>query len=324
MADLRRQRMPGIDVWRAVLMLFGIAYHGTMLRPQDLPFFRVIVLVSQSCRMGLFFALSGFLAAYALQRREPLFWLKDRLVSLGIVTAFGLAVICPLTTLAALIAPEAGRIEHGFPQWYHIWFLVALLLYTPAAYLLNSLNARYCVIGKWESDERSMRYAQPLLLLVIPLISLCLMISGALLVQHLTPALFWFALMQVRPAMGYVPLFLMGFIIARSPRLRHELTKSATLPAIILAIVGTSYLAWHVYSPALLSGAERQARDPVVLGIGSAICPPAMMLLMLRSAQSIRRTPPVLKRLADASFTIYLVHMPIVIAINGMFVWVSW
>ncbi|MET0374048.1 MAG: acyltransferase family protein [Rhizorhabdus sp.] len=324
MGITKATRIPGIDAWRAILMLFGIAYHGTMLRSPDVVFFKFIIHVSESCRMGVFFALSGFLAAYSLQRHEPLSWLKERLASLGVVTVFGLAVLCPLTALAAFIAPEGDRLAHAFPQWYHIWFLVALLLYSPTAYLMHRLDDRHHILAQWESDARLMRYAQTLLLAVIPLISLCLMqLIGSMVLRMASPALFW-QLWQMRLVIGYLPMFLLGFIVARSPLLLEKLTRSPALPGTIVAILGGSYIAWHIYSPAFSSGAHKAAQDALLLGIGSAIAPPAMMMLVMRSALSIRHTKVILKRLADASFTIYLVHLPIVIAINGAFSWVNW
>ncbi|MBB5714478.1 acyltransferase family protein [Sphingomonas aerophila] len=323
MDENRPERIVGLDAWRAVLMLFGIAYHGTMLRPES-PFLKFVTLASQSCRMALFFALSGFLSALALQRHASRSWFLDRVVSLGTVTAFGLAVICPLTALAAFIAPEQIRIPTCFPQWYHVWFMVALLLYTPAAFLVHRLDHKHRLIATWESDVRSMRYAQPLLLFVIPLISLCLMQLSMALVTRLTPPQLWYPLQQLRPTFGYLPLFLLGFVAARAPRLLRALTGSPVLPVLIIAGVTVAYLAWHVLWAVQAPPADRATIGAALGGIGSAICPPAALVLLMRSALEIRRIPATLDRLAQASFTIYLVHLPIELAINGLFAWVGW
>ena len=43
-----------------------------------------------------------------------------------------------------------------------------------------------------------------------------------------------------------------------------------------------------------------------------------MTVLILRSALAMRETPPLFRRIADASFTIYMVHFPIILLLDLM------
>ncbi|WP_447515068.1 hypothetical protein, partial [Clostridioides difficile] len=48
----------------------------------------------------------------------------------------------------------------------------------------------------------------------------------------------------------------------------------------------------------------------------SCLCPPAVAVLIVRSAIAMRRTPLPLRRISDAAFTIYMVHFPIILALD--------
>lgn len=318
-----RHRIDGLDMWRAVLMLLGILYHGVMLRP-DLPLFEVITVTSNTGRMGLFFAISGLVVAKALEKHPPGVWLRHRLLSIGVPTAFGLFVICPLTMLSLHLVPPAMRPPSGFPQWFHIWFLVALLLYAPAGYALHRLDARYGLFAGAAADVRLVRHAQPLMLLVVPLVSFTLMQLTMMVVTRTTPVSMWFGLIQLRPTAGYLPLFLLGFILGRSDELRCAVTDRLTLPVLVVAGVAAAYLGWFLILSDRVPLADRGWMGAVLLIAGSALCPPALFVLVIRHAYAVRRVPRALRRLADASFTIYLVHYPIELAINGLFLRTAW
>lgn len=58
--------------------------------------------------------------------------------------------------------------------------------------------------------------------------------------------------------------------------------------------------------------------------VGMSLCPPAASVLILRSAVAIRTVPPIVSRLADASFTIYILHFPIIIATKLALLQVAW
>ena len=82
-------RIDGLNVWRALLMLGGMATHATIMR-EDVAGLALIANLSHAFRMGAFFVISGLLTGFALLRRpRPELWLRDRLIQIGIPTVFG-------------------------------------------------------------------------------------------------------------------------------------------------------------------------------------------------------------------------------------------
>ncbi len=323
-------RIQGLSTWRAILMLGGVILHGA-IGLEHIPIFAVIPLISHAFRMGSFMLISGLLCGYALaRRRSPLAWLARRCIQIGVPLLFGLLVVCPLIGWMLDDSP----IRAGWPfaiahDWYHLWFLVALLAYAPLSYAFHQFDRRQGVIGWLEQAIAdgaigSGRSAQTVVLLATALACCALtMLTRQILGGHMPP-LYAAALSHIQLMFGYAPFYLLGFLLARSPMLYEIVTRSIRPPIIILTIVAIGYVSW--------SGGMHLVVDPVrqaVVGdlvelIGMAVCPPAASVLILRSAFAIRRVPAIVARLADASFTIYILHFPIIIAVKLMLIQVSW
>lgn len=62
---------------------------------------------------------------------------------------------------------------------------------------------------------------------------------GLMVLRMAPPALFW-QLWQMRLVIGYFPMFLLGFMVARSPLLLEKLTQNPALPGTIVALLGGS------------------------------------------------------------------------------------
>lgn len=317
-------RLQGLDAWRALLMLMGLAVHGSLWQ-QPLPLFGAITLVSHSFRMGSFFAISGFLCGVSILKRPAGQWLARRALHLGLPTLFGLLVICPLIGLViSLRPPQAQGIVPPRFDWHHLWFLIALLLYSPVAVLADRLDRRHRLAARLAATFCTGRRSLLPLLLTTSAVSFALMMVAALLVDAVAPAVYLPMLSQCRLIAGYVPLYLLGFAMARSPELRGAARAASLSPLVIVGVTEALYLGWYVLIAPGLGPHDRAWLDDLVQLAGAALCPPAVFLLIFRSAAAIRRTPPLLARLRDASLTIYLLHMPVIIAINLMFATIGW
>lgn len=304
-------RIEGLSLWRALLMLAGIALHATMGR-EDYPPFAAINIASGAFRMGTFFTISGLLTGLALLRRpDSGRWLRVRLVRLGVPLVVGLGLIFPVTAL--MTGAGAGGLWTRNP--HHLWFLIALILYTLAGHALWRSEPTLHLLDRMEWAVRRGGRLQARLLLLPG--SLCfVLIALTLPIQTGVPPE-WQPLARSLPLVaGYVPMFLLGLILARAPVLRHVLVGAIWLPAAILLIATAMTLAWHrgiwptmAETPLLWSG------HLIELACASW-CPPAVTALILRSACAIRRVPPLLARLSDASYTMYLLHYPIILGIK--------
>ena len=306
-------RIEGLSLWRALLMLAGLALHATIGR-EDYPPFAAINIASGAFRMGTFFAISGLLTGFALLRRsESGPWLRMRLVRLGVPLVVGLGLIFP----AMALVTGAGTDRLWTRNPHHLWFLIALILYTLVGHAL------------WRSEwgarlfERIDRAAgrggalQARLLLVAGLLSF-LLILLALPIRMRAPHAWQPLARWLTLVTGYAPFFLLGLAMARLPGLRAALVGDRRLPAAILLGAAALTLAWHQRLwPTMLDARLVPWGDLVDLAC-AAWCPPAATALILRSAVAIRRVPPLLARLAEASFTMYLLHYPIILAVKTM------
>jgi glucans biosynthesis protein C len=310
--------IPGIDLWRALLMLGGIILHASVLK-RERPLFLAIEIVSGSFRMGAFFVLSGLLTGLALRRQaDPSRWFRRRLIRLGVPTLFGLLVICPLLDLFinAMLGPS-------FPLFslHHLWFLVALLLYTGAVFLLEDAERRDATVTRFVAALLRRERAPLRVLLSVAALSALLMLGTAYAsgasdgLSMLTPGLQIF---------GDAPMFLLGYLLSRSDLLRDRLLATPRGPLLIIGAVGIAYASWFgLLAPRCTPEAAMRVQFYLRIA-GAACCAPAAAMLILRSALRIRSVPPLLQRFADASFTIYIVHYPLLALLNVGFKHIHW
>ncbi len=198
-------------------------------------------------------------------------------------------------------------------EWHHLWFLFALLLYQVAAYLLFVKVSPRRAAG-WLVRLRRMGQARLIQLLAAA--SLVLMIVTIWAVLGLAPTRYRPMLIELRLIAGYLPLYLLGMALARSRALRRTMLAGTALPVSILIVATGGYGLWRLgLAPWLSADAAANAETQIRFVI-AALCPPAAVLLVLSSALRIRTRARVVRNLCDASFTIYIVHFPLLIAIN--------
>jgi fucose 4-O-acetylase-like acetyltransferase len=308
---LAERHIVGLDAWRAGLLTGGLFFHGTMLHGEHLAF-DLIEMASTAFRMAAFFAIAGFLAERSLRNRQPVDWIASRSLRIGIPAIFGVAVISPLIWVMLAFNLPADRLAVELPfQWHHLWFLYALLLYQVVAYLLAERVAPRR-IARVIAVVRNLGQAS--VVVALSVLSLTVMILISWLVLRFAPPLYQRMFMDVRLILGYLPLYLFGMALAASPALRGRMLSDVRLPAIVLALAACAYLVWRfAYAPYSddVERAEIQIRFVV-----AALCPPAAVILVIRSALRIRTASPLTRRLCDASFTIYVVHFPLLFATN--------
>lgn len=313
MPQLAHGRIEGLVTWRALLMLGGLVLHAT-IDQERYPPFAAINIASASFRMGAFFLISGLLTGFALTREpDGHEWVRRRLLQLALPTLVAVLTICPiirsLFTLADPAHPPGLSI-------YHLWFMVALLYYTLLAYGLHRIDRLWRVFGHVENASLIARLRQSVLLMGTGTLSFVLVLQLSPICAALVPN--QPSLIQQAPIIiGNIPTFLLGFACGRMPTLRRIFIAGRRVPLAILT--GAALAHWMVRSDWLAARFDEavmtQARM-IVLVAGTAWCPPAATALILRSAMAMQTVPPVIRRLAEASFTMYIVHYPIMLAIK--------
>ncbi len=313
MPHLAHRRIDGLVTWRALLMLGGLVLHAT-IEQERYPPFAAINIVSASFRMGAFFLISGLLTGFALTRHpDGHEWVQRRLLQLALPTLVAIVTICPIVRLLFTLADP----EHppGLSV-YHLWFMVALLYYTLLAYGLHRIDRLWRVFGHVENASLVARMRQSVLLMGTGTLSFVLILQLSPACARLLPD--QPSLIQQAPIIiGNIPTFLLGFACGRMPTLRRIFIAGRRVPLAILAgavlahwLVRTDWLAAR-FDDRVIADAQM-----IVLIAGTAWCPPAATALILRSAMAMQGVPPLVRRLAEASFTMYIVHYPIMLAIK--------
>jgi glucan biosynthesis protein C len=310
-------RIQGLDLWRAILAIAGLVRHAADWHVGN-PVFDTVILISASFRMGAFFCISGLLTGYALLRHPPGTWIRRRTRQLGVPMLFGLIVLCPLISLVVgWTKMQEGQAFTLDINWYHIWFLPALLLYSFGAVGLHRLDEKHGIVHKMVARLETTRAV----CLICGSLAFAAITAMGLLVHIYAPAALIAPLSQFRWIAGYAPLFFLGFAISRSDQLRREVPRQTRLASVIIVLIGIAY-AWS-YGVLYDSPAGLELRS-VAHVVGTSLGPLAVSILIFRSAFKIERVPYPLRVISEGAFTIYLVHLPYLAIAHAALTMVDW
>lgn len=286
-------------------MLLGIPFHaalayagGRWLVEADAhdTVLRVLVPLLNDFRMPGFFLIAGFFAALLIERRRPGPWLASRAERLGLPFAAGLALLVPLQSaiLRAAVSPQVpGPRSPADAVLSHLWFL-------PVLFALCALLAL-----AWPRLRRLTVPDVPLWVLGVPLVAYELAmrwIEGRV-GEWLRPL---GGLLEFDLVLVYAPFFLLGVAACRSEALRARLTRFDPLvTATGIAALALHLALWNVEAHWLV------VADAAADALSSLFVVQSLLALF---ARIFARPSANVTRLVDASFTIYLLHHPIVVA----------
>jgi glucan biosynthesis protein C len=333
-----------MDAVRAALMLLGLPYHVARCYASNRAYAVVspdsslpLTLLSgllHSFRMEAFFIVAGLFAAMLLSRSGWRAFLTSRALRIGLPMLACLAVLPPLGQLVAAALVNAGFASHADaarllpPAWLwwvmHLWFLGALLLLTlalaGAAELIDHWPPAARLAGRAGAGLSALagrRFATGGLLLAL-LVALAWTAAALL-----TPVLIAIGLhpsplghlFDLRQVVRFSPFFLIGTALWWRPDVRAWFNQPEpwSLP---LALAGSALVILAEYRPALMVPAG-------VLGAGLAGVFWSQMLISF-AVRHLHRPGRRRAWLAEASYTIYLFHLPVVLALCLLFVRVPW
>lgn len=335
------ERFHSLDAVRACALLAGILLHAIMsfmpgLREMNWPLsdaststgLGVLYFLIHLFRMTLFFVIAGFFARLLHQRLGTQAFIRNRLRRIALpLIAFSVLTL-PLTIVAIVGgARQLGikgppRMEPPFPligppvPWGHLWFLYALLVIYALVLLARTVVVRLDGSGAGRQAlgrllERAFASRLAPLLLAAP-------IAAALFASP------WWVEWQgiPSPIMGLVPnfpallayggAFVVGWLLHRQQACLRIL--AADWPIHLLGALAGSAVALSIggITPKLavigLGGAERAAYA------FAYVCAQWCGTFALIGFAASRFTTPSARwrYLADASYWMYLVHLPIV------------
>ncbi|MCB2073155.1 MAG: acyltransferase family protein [Novosphingobium sp.] len=299
------QRIHFLDVSRALFMLLGIPFHAALVyssaiwavsSPDKSAALEYLPTILSSFRMPGFFMIAGFFAALLLQRRSAADWLRMRIVRLGIPLLTGIAMIVPLQNAVLRLAPlNAVQLPGSDANalFSHLWFLPVLLM------LCAGL-----AIG-WKLVRR-VRWPD------LPFWSLGLLVGLWLIGLQYAKTIVNLAPMggfiDLQSVLADAPFFMLGVAARLNPAILARLTRQdGKVVAIgLLALVVHCQLR-HPIGPAEFAVSKLSE------GL-AALC--LMQTVIAILARWFDRPSPIVDRMVDASFTIYLLHHPVIIVLS--------
>lgn len=310
-----------------VLILYHIAmafspWHWVVTTGHAYPVLIAPMTAVTPWRLGLLFAVSGYASAtLAARAASPGAFVGERSRRLLVPLAFAMLAIVPLEMWVRVLEGgyphgylrfwlvdgwRVGRF-HGveFPSWEHLWFLVYLWTYSMllAAFVATDGAARRMDrIAAWLSRGRRLLWAPIGLMTGVRLAALFVVPEGQGLLH------------DVAGHSQYLPLFALGFLIARRPALWRSLHRHARR-AMLLALVAGGIVVMvelqypgDVVPPHLAMAANRAARSVMAW---------AMVVTLFHLADRyLNRDHRWRASLGRAVFPAYIVHHPVIVLVT--------
>jgi glucans biosynthesis protein C len=336
--SISQQRIHYLDNLRAMAMLLGVFLHSAFAYAQPAQTVWLVTDTKSSLaldvsiwfihlfRMGLFFFLSGYFAKLVIERKGLKHFVGSRclrvlapfvlfypflLAAMTIAIVFALKYLVEPQGLMGLIA-EAAKQGSGKKQPFstmHLWFLYYLLAFSAIAALLTRAN--------WLRLNGLFRH--PALLLVCPLA----LIPGAYAAGTPLPApesfvpLVWpFAFYGLFYMAGWHLFGREWFLVAWQPFVWH-----------VVALCVLLYVPYYQLMPVLdlnllLEQAPKQSfwLNVVQASLTAILSVLLTLASLLLGQRYMSGRSPFLSFVADASYWVYLIHLPIVIFLQTLLV----
>lgn len=330
-------RLHGLDALRAGALLLGIVLHSLLPFVPGLPWLvndsqtswlaGAPVYVIHLFRMALFMLLAGYFGRLVLQRRGPAAYLRDRVVRILLplivfwpfaVLSLGLLAVLNAqvhgVTLPQAAAPPSNSLASINPgQLWFLWVLmqcVVIMLAVRGVLVLTLGRDRAAGLAARLGSVFSSPYG--VLLAAIPY-AVGLWLQGTALGGVIAPA----TLVPELPALVvYFGAFVVGWSLHARPDAMSRLARW-WLPLVVAAVV-LSVVGWFLNDPSL----------PTPLPVAAAIMALAgwcwVYGLLGLTCRYLTAERPWVRYLADASYWMYLIHLPLLVAVEIPLVALDW
>jgi glucan biosynthesis protein C len=343
-------RLHGLDAVRGYALLLGIVFHATasfLPGPQVWPVADThrsltlagIFFISHMFRMTTFFLIAGFFAHLVIEKRGVAAFVRDRAKRIALPLVVGWPILFP-AILAAIVygayvatghlpkppPPAAHPVPFAFPL-SHLWFLYVLLLFYAAALALRGLVLRLDRGGRLRAGADDVVAT----LVESSAAPLVLAAPVALVFYVSSPWLAWFGIPgpdsslipNLPAAVEYFAAFGFGWLLHRQPGLLNvigrrwplHLAAAVGLTALCVAIVGLT--------PVVVPAQPGLQRAAYVAAYSLAMWTWTFAAIGL-ALRFLSDHSPVRRYIADSSYWLYLIHLPLVIALQAMVSRLDW
>ena len=336
------KRIDYLDAVRAFALLLGIVFHASL---SFTPIFigwavmdiststvvSIFILVSHSFRMELFFLIAGFFSHMTLQRKGLASFTKSRLIRIAIPFVLGWMVLRPLIVSAWVMGGESLRgdvnilngLKAGFQSvWQsphelftgtHLWFLYYLLVITGIVLAFRALFALSEELNSTlikHSDHLLARLVNSRFLWIIlsMLTGICIWFMNDLGMDTPDKSLFphWPVFIV------YGGFFTFGWLLYRQQFLLEQFTHitKTRVTLCLISIATTVILTDYQFD-------EGHPNRTIMRALFSFSYAMTMWLLVALCIGVFKRflnqPNKIVRYIADASYWLYLIHLPIVL-----------
>lgn len=349
---MKSDRLHGLDAVRGGALVLGIVFHATMSYLPGHPVWPVadahrsallsgFFFTSHIFRMTTFFLIAGLFGRMVVEKRGVWTFVKDRAkrIALPLIAGWPLLFGAFLAALAYAIYAQTGQIPkppphdpNGPPLAFplmHLWFLYMLLIFYGGA-----LGMRW-VVSRVEPAKRArltggvdgvvrgiVANRAGLVLLALP---------ATLAFFVFKPWLEWFgppssdtSLIPVWPGfLAYFVAFGFGWLLHRQMGLLEILARRWRFNLAAALVLMTALIGWIGLTPVI----HPWAMGPEKLGYAltyELACWTATFAIIGLALRFFASESPVRRYIADSSYWLYLVHLPIIVALQGAVSRLDW
>ena len=299
-------RIHFLDAARAILMLLGIPYHIALVymvgEPWDFAtsdersrLLSVLADFIHVFRMPLFFLVAGYFSMMILSRSTPGRWFGGRVFKLGVPM---LVVGVLLNPISLIVQPDSAMLLADFgDQWLaHLWFLPTLIYFCGLLALMRATP-----LQRWFQLAVDRIATRPAVGAIVFVLLAGGFSGGGSLLGNRMPETF-LVTTTFTAAVGFLPFLMLGAAMRMNDRILVSMSSSS-FSAFAVTLVPLAFVLNTTWGGSLLNVARVFAVSVVCFGFARAL----LTFCRLRLDDPSRRV----RRIADASFTIYLVHMPL-------------
>ncbi len=333
---LPEQRFHYMDNLRALAMLAGVVFHVGLAHSFVLHKYwptadtsrsvvvDVLALFSHLFRMPLFFVVAGFFAALMVRKRGVAGMLRNRFARVLLpfivfwpvlywamrwLTLHAAATVTNLSPLLVIVKQwmQTANTPPLPPSMMHLWFLAYLMCFCVLVWVVTALELK---LVSWvvARTKRLAIFGPKLLLLLIPLL-LVPALAGAPVPLPPPESFFlqWWALLF------FGLYFFFGYQLFLHQSLLDQL-KPFTLPMTVGALMAYAVFLWLMKIQSLHPSSALLHWSQGVLAAYSGVW---MTLWCLSVGHRwLNHSNGAMRYVADASYWVYVVHLPIVFAIQ--------
>ncbi|SHH10991.1 hypothetical protein SAMN05428948_2818 [Massilia sp. CF038] len=318
-------RVHSIDAVRGIALLLGVVLHASMSflpgpqiwlvdDAQSSVLLSVMFFVIHMLRMLTFFLIAGFVAHAGLNKLGPAAFFKDRLRRIGLPLVLGWLLLFPALMWAGKVPSAYWHISLPAFPLMHLWFL----------YLLGWFYVALSLLRRFSATRLTHLLLQPwgLILLAAPM-CLSLYFQAYWMMWFGIPTPDQSLMPNSAALVSFGSAFLFGWLVQSHPD-TLTIWRKGWPRNLAIACACTGYCLAHAgLTPLLMPVPQGGAK--LLYAASYSFGAWSWALALIGMAHRFLAAPnATLRYLADASYWMYLVHLPLVVGLQRIVAPFAW